>query len=552
MGHFRDQGSVDLVSAHVKRDHGFVRSARVLHKGGQIVQSRDGDEMAKKITTYGGGRLVGAKGRQLGRRLEEAGEVARAEDGGEAVGIVTRKAAWAAGRSVGYRGGRAVLNVLGRGVRGVRERAEYASASYAGSGSRPVVMRAGRYRSSGFGQRVRRRPVSTPTRQKARGARRVGDVAVRVVRGVATNIATAVAGMAGAIGGPAVLVVSALLALVLVVMSFLPSWLVNIIAGEQSGNVSFMVGDDYPWAADVRLGDGKPSDVYNTPNPFTGYYFGNCTDFVYWRVNRDMGGSLGAWVYTRQNLTPLGGNGRQWGKEGNLPGWETITNPHKAQPGDIVSFESGVLGHTSEFGHVAYVASVENGNITTENYGVAQYYVETISKADAVREIGAGRLVIKRNPALKDRVNGGFGSSNDVVKYAMSQVGMKYGRGRGHGSVDCCWLVHNAYKHARGISLPLSVPGNPPATAKCEYAMYSQGHTFGGTLVPLSKAQPGDIVFMQQKGVSKRQDNLTHVGIFAGGGKIIDAIPAGGVGVRDLSAYRYTEDIEPMVMRVAP
>lgn len=51
--------------------------------------------------------------------------------------------------------------------------------------------------------------------------------------------------------------------------------------------------------------------------------------------------------------------------------------------------------------------------------------------------------------------------------------------------------------------------------------MYSQGHTFGGTLVPLSKAQPGDIVFMQQKGVSKRQDNLTHVGIFAGGERLL-------------------------------
>ncbi|MDK6788210.1 CHAP domain-containing protein, partial [Actinotignum timonense] len=82
-----------------------------------------------------------------------------------------------------------------------------------------------------------------------------------------------------------------------------------------------------------------------TVNPETLYYFGNCTDFVYWRVNRDMGGGPGKWVYTHGDLTPAGGNGSQWGDTANLPGWPVISNAKDVKTGDVVSFKSGVAGH---------------------------------------------------------------------------------------------------------------------------------------------------------------------------------------------------------------
>ena len=44
-----------------------------------------------------------------------------------------------------------------------------------------------------------------------------------------------------------------------------------------AGVVAEGMGNDYPYK----------DREYNTINWATGYYFGNCTDFVIWRVNRD-------------------------------------------------------------------------------------------------------------------------------------------------------------------------------------------------------------------------------------------------------------------------
>ena len=172
-----------------------------------------------------------------------------------------------------------------------------------------------------------------------------------------------------------------------------------------AGQVGGPMVDDYPWAGVVRSADGSVTSLYNTVNWSTRFYYGNCTDFVFWRVNRDMGvefnGADTAWVFTHPTLTPLGGNGREWGKPGNMPGWQTVTDPAQAQPGDVVSFESGAFGHTSPFGHVAYVSAVDlDGSITTENYGLGQYYIETIPASTARSLIASGQIVIKHNPAL--------------------------------------------------------------------------------------------------------------------------------------------------------
>ena len=50
-----------------------------------------------------------------------------------------------------------------------------------------------------------------------------------------------------------------------------------------------------------------------------------------------------------------------------------------------------------------------------------------------------------------------------------------------------------------------------------------------GTYVPISQAQPGDLVYFGQSAV-------THVGIYVGGNKMIDApSPGKNVGIRDMT-----------------
>lgn len=163
--------------------------------------------------------------------------------------------------------------------------------------------------------------------------------------------------------------------------------------------------DDYPWADLVRDSSGYTTGLYNTVNWNTRFYYGNCTDFVFWRINRDMGvtwsGPGTKWVYTHATITPLGGNGKEWGKPGNMPGWTTVSSPHDASAGDIVSLQPHAKGNRSQFGHVAYIAVVNpDGSFTTENYGTGQYYLQTFSASEAQRLINTGKIVIKHNPAL--------------------------------------------------------------------------------------------------------------------------------------------------------
>lgn len=130
-----------------------------------------------------------------------------------------------------------------------------------------------------------------------------------------------------------------------------------------------------------------------------------------------------------------------------------------------------------------------------------------------------------------------------VLAWAKSKIGTPY---RGYGPptgcgptgpncFDCCGFAKVAYSQI-GVDLPLSAPGNPPATAKCEYAMYSRGAQFGGHQVPISEIQPGDLLFFQDKRISPSVDNITHVAIYLGDGQFIDAA-YNGVGIRNLHAY---------------
>ena len=113
----------------------------------------------------------------------------------------------------------------------------------------------------------------------------------------------------------------------------------------------------------------------------------------------------------------------------------------------------------------------------------------------------------KRSLVLsKGKINAS-GAEAIALRFALRQIGSRYEFG-GAGLLywDCSGLTMRALQQA-GISLPHS------ASAQTSYGKY----------VPLNQIRPGDLVFFGQP--------ITHVGIYFGGGKMIDA-PHSGARVR--------------------
>ncbi|WP_405647546.1 NlpC/P60 family protein [Streptomyces sp. NBC_00019] len=113
-----------------------------------------------------------------------------------------------------------------------------------------------------------------------------------------------------------------------------------------------------------------------------------------------------------------------------------------------------------------------------------------------------------------------------ALAFARSQVGKPYVWGAtGPDSYDCSGLTQAAW-NAAGISLPRTT--------------YDQVNA--GTTVTLANAQPGDLVFFY--------DDVTHVGIYIGNGKMIHA-PKPGAYVREESIYYDGESAIHSVVRPA-
>ena len=106
----------------------------------------------------------------------------------------------------------------------------------------------------------------------------------------------------------------------------------------------------------------------------------------------------------------------------------------------------------------------------------------------------------------------GGGRAAAAVSYALSQVGDRYvAAAAGPDSFDCSGLTMTAWRQA-GVSLP-----------HYSYSQYSTTRR-----IPLSEAQPGDLVFYFGGGVH-------HVGLYIGNGKMVHAAnPSSGVLVSDI------------------
>ena len=126
---------------------------------------------------------------------------------------------------------------------------------------------------------------------------------------------------------------------------------------------------------------------------------------------------------------------------------------------------------------------------------------------------------------------GGGGGNSDAaagaIAWAKSKLGAQYvwaGEGPGY---DCSGLVTMAYR-SQGIYL----------------THWSQAQYSEGTRVPVSQAQPGDLIFWNWDG-----GNIDHVAIYLGNNQIIEA-PTFGVPVRITSIYGWSS-VLPYAVRVA-
>ena len=126
---------------------------------------------------------------------------------------------------------------------------------------------------------------------------------------------------------------------------------------------------------------------------------------------------------------------------------------------------------------------------------------------------------------------GGGGRANSdaaagAIAWAKSKLGARYvwaGEGPGY---DCSGLVTMAYR-SQGIYL----------------THWSQAQYSEGTRVPVSQAQPGDLIFWNWDG-----GNIDHVAIYLGNNQIIEA-PTFGVPVRITSIYGWSA-VLPYAVRV--
>lgn len=110
------------------------------------------------------------------------------------------------------------------------------------------------------------------------------------------------------------------------------------------------LGDDYPWPYEVPASQGGGLSPLN-------YYYRECVDFVAWRLNRDAGTPTAPFTYVWSDLTPGGGNGRQWPAAWARHGWTISDVP--------------IIGSVASFpaeNHVAYVKAVMGDQVLIEEY----------------------------------------------------------------------------------------------------------------------------------------------------------------------------------------
>lgn len=140
---------------------------------------------------------------------------------------------------------------------------------------------------------------------------------------------------------------------------------------------------------------------------------------------------------------------------------------------------------------------------------------------EAARAAAAAAAAALNSGGGSASAGGGFtgsGRAARAVQYALSQVGDRYvAAASGPSAFDCSGLTMTAWRQA-GVSLP--------HYSRSQYAVTRR--------VPLSQAQPGDLVFYFGQGAH-------HVGLYIGNGKMVHAAnPRSGVLVSNILGPWYS------------
>jgi surface antigen len=148
----------------------------------------------------------------------------------------------------------------------------------------------------------------------------------------------------------------------------------EIVEYDENGNVTAQADPTgYPFTA-------------KSGNDIQGFANSNCTSYVAWRINRDMGidtvTASNMYFYNGMtgpnNISGSFSNAHNWDNRASSIGFTLTSSPRK---GDIAVFEPGV-GQSGTVGHVAYVESVNSDgsvNISEYNQGSASNNFTSLS-----------------------------------------------------------------------------------------------------------------------------------------------------------------------------
>ncbi|MCI1649385.1 MAG: CHAP domain-containing protein [Bifidobacterium tibiigranuli] len=339
----------------------------------------------------------------------------------------------------------------------VRKTATLATRKAASVAARKVAHRAARKAT----QSTARKATAKAARKTAQAAARTTANIARQAVALATRAATAVAAAVSSMSLPLIMGIVILMAVITLITSLF-SWLPGAANDQntQTSSANYPITDDYPYKGH-----------YNDGTSPLGYEYGNCTDFVAWRINRDAGVTAAPWKYKWAQLTPLGGNGGQWGLAGNLPGWNVTTTP---SAGDIISIPAGVaiLGASGgPYGHVGYIAQVSGGSVLIENYGGGKYFQTNPTTSQLASYVASGQAVIKHNPLGRSASGSAGGTGTDAKSYAKSALNddTQYNCLVQLWDHESGWRVdaENASSGAYGI--PQALPGSKMASSGSDW-----------------------------------------------------------------------------------
>lgn len=263
-------------------------------------------------------------------------------------------------------------------------------------------------RAARLAAKVNRSGVKTVARASKTAVRVAQRLWVQVQRMVEQLVRLAAKAIAYIMSNPivAAIVLGVLIFIAIVAMIFAP-----FAKGGDSGCGGETSVDTQVSEAEVSTVNGHHfKDTYyargetwrlNASSPL-GFAYGNCTDYVAWRLIEDEGGTPRPHNVFGKFFPVKGlvGHGFQWGMPGVLPGWKVVKHASDIRPGDVISYQGKVDYSDPTYGHVAYIAENTGNTIRIQEYSNYQYGERAFTISHIQSEIDSGGVVVKHNAHL--------------------------------------------------------------------------------------------------------------------------------------------------------